>query len=89
MKNRKLKLEEVALLVGVSCYTINNWYRAKRKNPDMDVFQLLPEPQQASDRQTRYWTQNDVYKLIEFSSKLPKGRNGIMGKYKGRGTKNG
>lgn len=89
MKTKLLKLEEVAIELGCSCYTINNWYRAKKKNPDNELFDLLPEPRQSGGRQTRYWTQRDINKLKKFSSQLPKGRRGIMGKYKGKGTKNG
>lgn len=74
-----LKIEEVAVLLGVSCKTINNWYQFKNQNPDSEYAKMLPEFKQEHARQTRYWNTDDLWKLIEFKSKLPKGRNGIMG----------
>lgn len=78
-KERLLKIEEVALLVGCSCKTINNWYAWKKTNPDNELVKLLPDFTQSGQRQTRYWKQADVYKLIEFKTKIPQGRNGILG----------
>lgn len=75
-----LKVEEVALLVGVSVKTINNWYSFKRIEPDSEYSKLLPEFIQKGARQTRYWEKNDIWKLFEFKQKIPKGRNGILGK---------
>lgn len=89
MVNGKLKIEEVAMLIGCSTESINCWYRYKKRNPKSAICKLLPDFEQNGERQTRFWTQADVYKLIEFQSKLPRGRNGLMGKYNGKGTKNG
>lgn len=74
-----LKLEEVAIIVGTSSKSINNWYWFKRENPDNEYAQMLPDYIQEGARQTRYWKESDIWKLIEFKSSIPQGRNGIMG----------
>jgi len=78
-KEKLLRLEEVALLVGVSGKTLNNWYAWKRTNPDSELVALLPDYVQEGARQTRLWRKEDVYKLIEFRTRIPQGRNGILG----------
>ena len=78
-KERLLKLEEVAILIGSSGKSINNWYWFKRENPDNEYAQMLPDYIQEGPRQTRYWKESDVWKLIEFRNKIPQGRNGVMG----------
>lgn len=79
MAERMLKIEEVALMLGVSTQTINIWYRWARENPDNEFAKMIPKYTQSGSRQTRYWLQSDVWKLIEFSKMIPRGRNGIMG----------
>lgn len=79
MAEKLLKVEEVALMVGVSTQTVNMWYLWGRKNPDNELAQLLPKYVQIGSRQTRFWTQSDVWKLCEFKARLPRGRNGVMG----------
>ena len=79
MSEKLLKIEEVALMLNVSVQTINIWYRWARENPDNEIAQSIPAYIQNGSRQTRYWTQSSVWKLIEFSKLIPKGRNGIMG----------
>lgn len=79
MAEKLLRLEEVALLVGCSSKTINNWYAWKRTNPDHELVKLLPDFIQSGARQTRYWKQSDVWQLIQFRSSIPQGRNGILG----------
>ena len=74
-----LKLEEVAILVGVSFKTINTWYYWARKNPDNEYAKMLPEYIQAGKRQKRFWRKSDLWKFIQFKQSIPKGRNGIMG----------
>jgi predicted DNA-binding transcriptional regulator AlpA len=78
-EEKLLKIEEVAVLIGCSVKTVNNWYMWKKQNPEHEMTQLLPEFVQHGERQTRYWKQSDVYKLIEFQARIPKGRNGILG----------
>lgn len=78
-EKRLLKLEEVAILIGSSGKSINNWYWFKRENPDNEYAQMLPDFIQNGERQTRYWRESDIWKLIEFKNAIPQGRNGIMG----------
>lgn len=79
-KERKLRLEEVALLVGSSTLTINNWYKFKRLYPDDEYAKLLPDYEQNGGKtSTRYWKESDIYKLLEFKTKIPQGCKGIMG----------
>ena len=77
---RLLKLSDVAYLVGVSNETINIWYRFKKENPDNEYAKLLPEITHLEDnKRINYWTEEDVYKIAEFKTAIPKGRNGILG----------
>jgi len=76
---RMLKVEEVALSVGVSTKTINNWYAFKRACPDNEYASLLPDFQQEHPRATRLWNVDDVWRLIDFKSRMVIGRNGEMG----------
>lgn len=78
-EERLLKLEEVAILIGSSGKSINNWYWFKRENPDNEYAKMLPDYIQESPRQTRYWKESDIWRLIEFKQAIPQGRNGIMG----------
>lgn len=79
MSDRLLKLEEVAVLIGSSGKSINNWYWFKRENPDNEYAKMLPNYTQEGGRQTRYWKESDIWKLIEFKQAIPKGRGGVMG----------
>lgn len=79
MQGQKLSIEEVAVLVGSSYKTIQTWYTFKKQNPDNELAKLLPDFEQAGPRKPRYWNREDIWKLIEFKNKLPKGRNGVMG----------
>lgn len=79
MEERLLRVEEVALTVGVSVKTINNWYAFKKEQPNNEYSKLLPDFVQYGERQTRYWKSNDIYDLIKFKAAIPKGRNGILG----------
>lgn len=78
-EDRLLKLEEVAVLIGSSFKSINNWYMFKRANPDNEYAKMLPDFIQHGARQTRYWRESDLWKLIQFKNAIPQGRNGIMG----------
>lgn len=78
-KERLLKLEEVAILIGSSGKSINNWYWFKRENPENEFSRMLPDYLQDGQHQTRYWKESDIWKLVEFKQMIPKGRNGIMG----------
>lgn len=76
---KKLKIEELAVMLGCSVQTINTWYKWKSVNRDNPIAELLPEYEQSGSRQTRLWKMSDVWKFVEFRQKLPRGRNGIMG----------
>lgn len=74
-----LRLEEVAVLVGVSFKTINSWYAFKRMHPDNEYAKILPDYIQAGPRQTRYWHKEDIWKFVQYHHSIPQGRNGVMG----------
>ncbi len=79
MKEQYLNIQEVALLIGCSVPTINNWYRFKKWNPDNPICELLPEFEQRGSRQTRYWKRQDIPRFLEFRQNIVRGRNGVMG----------
>lgn len=79
MSERLLRAEEVALSVGVSVKTLNNWYLFKRANPDNEYAQMIPECVQQGSRQQRFWKSDDIWKLMQFKQTIPMGRSGIMG----------
>jgi predicted DNA-binding transcriptional regulator AlpA len=79
MSEKLLRIEEVALLVGASTQTINNWYRWKKLNPDHPLAKLLPDYTQEGIRQMRFWKKSDVWAIVEFKNSIPHGRNGILG----------
>lgn len=89
MSERLLKAVEVALLIDVSVPTLNNWYTFKRQQPDSEMAKLLPDPIQKTNRQTRYWKESDIPKLLEFRTKIVWGRNGFMGSVTQRYCKKG
>lgn len=78
-KERYLTIEEVAVLIGVSCKTINNWYWYKRTNPNNEITNLLPNYVQERPTSARYWKQSELGKFTEFQSHIVRGRNGFMG----------
>lgn len=78
-ETRLLNVQELSMLIGSSIQTIGSWYRWKELNPDHELAKLIPDYTRIGNRRTRYWKQDDVWKLLEFKQKLPQGRNGIMG----------
>ncbi len=80
MADRMIKVEELALAVGVSVKTINNWYAFKKAEPDSELAKLLPNFEQKGSRGTRLWKLGDVWKVQQFKSNIISGRNGTMGK---------
>ena len=93
MSNSKLRVEEVAIILGCSINTINSWYRFKAKEPDNEYAKLLPEFTREGDKERgmRLWKQADIKKFVEFQKARPIGRNGVMGditqKYVKKGDK--
>ena len=75
----KLNITEVVLATGISYNTLNNWYRFKKKYPENEYSKMLPEFRQETTKATRYWDKSDIWRLLEFKSKLPHGRGGVMG----------
>ena len=78
-EERLLRLEELAIVIGCSGKSINNWYMFKKANPDNEFAKMLPDFIQYGLRQTRYWRESDVWKLIKFRQAIPQGRGGVMG----------
>ena len=78
MKEVLLTATQVAAQAGISIQTLNIWYKFKRDNPDNELAKILPDFQ-IGERRTRYWKLSDVYRLVEFQTNIPKGRNGVMG----------
>lgn len=74
-----LRIEEVAVLCGVSVQTINNWYKFKRENPDNEYAQLLPTFETMGEHNQRFWDKADINSLLAFKQKMPKGCKGVMG----------
>lgn len=79
MKERLLKVEEVAVALGCSVKTINTWYTWRQEEPKHELAKMLPDYVQEAPRQTRYWKESDIEALLAFQKALPKGRNGILG----------
>lgn len=76
---RLLNVQEVATIIGSSIQTIGSWYRWKALNPNHELAILLPDFKRVGNRNTRYWSQDDVWKLLEFKKSIPQGRYGVMG----------
>ena len=79
MKERMIKVEELALAVGVSVKTVNNWYAFKQAKPENELAKLLPDFQQEHSRATRLWKFSDIWRVKDFQAKIRIGRNGHMG----------
>lgn len=77
---KDLRIEEVALIVGVSTKTINTWYQFKREDPDNELAKLLPEPNRVGPHKTRYWKHSQMRDVLKFKESIPIGRLGVMGK---------
>lgn len=88
-EEKLLRAEEVALLVGISTQTLNNWYRWKRLNPDHKLAPMLPDFIQNGPRQMRYWKKSDIWTIAQFKNAIPHGRNGILGEVTQRHKKKG
>lgn len=79
MDANKLKIEEVAILIGASVQTINVWYRYKALHPESEYAMKLPEFIREGAVKQRFWYRDDIWKLIDFKNSIPHGRNGILG----------
>lgn len=82
MEERMLRIEEVAMLLGVNYMTVERWYQFKRKNPDSEYCQFLPDPilvMNSKNRATRFWKPDDVEVLKVFQESVVRGTHGFMG----------
>lgn len=86
--NKLLNAQEVSVLVGSSVQTITSWYKWKSLNPNHELAQMLPDYTKIGNRRTRYWTRDDVWKLIEFKQNIPVGRYGLFGEVTQKYVKN-
>lgn len=74
------KASETAMLLGITTDTLDIWYRFKRQNPDNKYAKMLPEiKHKEGNQKQRFWTEDDIFRLIEYKNTIPQGRNGIMG----------
>lgn len=78
-EERLLKAVEVACLIGSSVQTITSWYRWRDIHPEHEMAQKLPQFVRIGNKNTRYWKQSDIWKLIDFKNSIPQGRHGLMG----------
>ena len=78
--------DETAKMVGISIYTLNNWYKWNKDTDYVKPENLpeLPTYMQEKERAPRYWTKEAINVLIDFKSKLPHGRAGVMGDFNAR-----
>ena len=79
MSEKLLRIEEVAVRLGCSSKSINNWYWFRREYPDNEYAKMLPDYFQEGPRKTRFWREEDIPKLKMFKDSIPQGRGGIMG----------
>ena len=84
-----LRIEEVAMILGVSVQTLERWYKFKKEHPESEVAQEIPNyiyGATVGSGKTRLWTQEAVFSLVQFKGERKLGRTGKMGKYGGKGT---
>lgn len=83
-----MKIEEVAMRVGVSVQTLNRWYKFKKNNPDSELAKQLPDYSFVTTPHgnVRLWNAEAIWKLTDFRASIKQGRTGKMGKYGGAGT---
>ena len=79
MSERLLKATEVAFLIGIAPKTLEVWYTFKRRHPENEYAQMLPEYQQDRERGARYWKESDIEKIKAFQDAKPTGKNGLFG----------
>lgn len=72
-------VQEVAMMINSSIQTIGSWYRWKNLHPESELASIIPDYTRIGNKHTRYWTQEDIWKLLEFKQSIPQGRNGVMG----------
>lgn len=77
----KLTASKVSQALDISVITLNNWY-AWYMNDEIDKpddMPELPKYEQAYERATRYWNEEDIKLIKIFQEWIPRGRGGVMG----------
>lgn len=76
---------EVAEKLGISIYTLKNWYKWQRKRLREGLVSepYLPEPDVDAHAKgsPRLWDDKMIEQLITYKNSIVIGRNGIYGKY--------
>lgn len=75
----KIKITALALKLNCSTQSINNWYKWRELNPNHELAKYLPNFEVDPKTGTRYWDEEDVWLLLNFKTRLPIGKNGILG----------
>lgn len=81
----KLTASQVAAKIGKSVYTIKRWYKWYESLAEEELNKLLkegmprlPEYETVGATQWRYWDEEVLPQLQEFSNWVPHTRNGVM-----------
>ena len=86
MKDNMYTATEVSKELNISVKTLNNWYlwyNDKTLSKPNDT-PILPDYIQEHERGPRYWTKDSIAELRYFQNWLPRGRNGVMGRFSER-----
>lgn len=75
-----LTANQVCNEVGISIFTLNNWYRYKRENPNDDLARILPDYTKEFTTSPRQWRRADIKKLLKFKQTRNLGSKGQMAK---------
>lgn len=82
----KLTVNQVAMQVGKTAYTIKRWYAwYEQLTPDelsgyiRDGMPELPKYEVVGPTKWRYWDDTDIKQLKKFSKWVPNTRAGVMG----------
>ena len=85
MEKRYYSRNEVSQMLGISDFTLDNWYmwEAKELKSGEVEERYLPVPEKDRTKKgcPRRWTFEMVKDLMEFQSGIVRGRNGRYGKY--------
>ena len=77
--------QQVCDILGISFYTLNNWYRWQKKSLDSGEIseEYLPNPIKITNAKgcPLMWTMHMIERLKEYKKRIVRGRNGEFGKY--------
>ena len=77
--------QQVCDILGISFYTLNNWYRWQKKSLDSREIseEYLPKPIKITNAKgcPLMWTMHMIERLKEYKKRIVRGRNGEFGKY--------